>query len=172
MKKYIFMVAAMLLAFNAGAQKLQKPVIDKITGDTTLETKEEPMQSKLSLSTHLIGCSIMKGKGIYLCFHLREGFVEWDFYVSAGDKAIIKFADGKLIELDAAFEDHSSIHYDATPIFTAAYFYYSLNGGDIDQLKNNKIAVIRINTSMGNFDYDISDGKSEIVKKQLELIAK
>jgi hypothetical protein len=32
--------------------------------------------------------------------------------------------------------------------------------------------VIRINTSMGAFDYDIKDSKAEVLKKQLELMAK
>jgi len=172
MKKYIFMIAAMLLAFKVEAQKLQKPVIDKITGDTTQETKEEPLQSKLSLSLHLIGCSIFKGRGEYLLyFHLKEGG-KWHFGTEEGDQAIIKFTNGKLIQLNPVGEHNSKIMFDATPVFTDASFPYGINNDDIDQLKNNKIAVIRINTSSGAFDYEISDARSEIIKKQLELITK
>lgn len=95
--KYIFIVAAMLLAFNAGAQKLQKPMIDKISGDTTLMTKEEPLQSKLSLSLHLIGCSVLKGRGVYLLYLHSKEAGEWDFVVQDGYAAVIKFANGKLL---------------------------------------------------------------------------
>jgi hypothetical protein len=172
MKKYIFIVAAMLLVFHAGAQKLQKPVIDKITGDTTLETKEEPLQSKLSLSLHLIGCSIFKGREDYLLyFHLKEAG-QWHFGTEEGDQAIIKFTNGKLLQLNPVGEHHSTIMFDATPVFTDASFPYGISNDDIDQLKNNKIVVIRINTSKGYYDYDISDARSEIIKKQLELITK
>jgi hypothetical protein len=172
MKNYIFMIAAMLLAFNASAQKLQKPVIDKFTGDTTLETKEEPLQSKLSLSLHLIGCSIFKSRGGYLLyFHLKEAG-KWHFSTAEGDLAIIKFTNGKLLQLSPVGEHNSKIMFDATPVFTDASFPYGISSDDIEQLKNNDIAVIRINTSDGSFDYDISNARSEIIKKQLELITK
>lgn len=62
--------------------------------------------------------------------------------------------------------------YDATPVFSDADIAYSINNDDIDLLENNKVAVIRINTSVGSFDYTISDARSEIIKKQLELITK
>ncbi len=172
MKKCIFIVAAMLLAFNAGAQKLQKPVIDKITGDTTLETKEEPLQSKLSLSLHLIGCSILKGRGVYLLyFHTKEAG-DWDFVIQDGYAAVIKFTNGKLLQLNTVGQHYSKIMYDATPVFSDTSIPYSISNDDIDQLKNSKIAVIRINTSVGSFDYSVSDARSEIVKKQLDLITK
>lgn len=172
MKKYIFMSIMSFLAFTASAQKLEKPTIDKITGDTTLETKEQPLQSRLSLSTHLIACSIIKARGLYLLyFHIKEGG-EWHIKIDTTDKAIIKFTDGKVLVLNAPLEEHSSINYDATPVFTDADFPYLLSSIDIDQLRNGKISIIRLNTSKGNFDYDISDGKSEIIKKQLELITK
>jgi len=172
MKKYIFILAAMLLAFNADAQKLQKPIIDKITGDTTLETKEEPLQSKLSLSLHLIGCSILKGRGVYLLyFHVKEAG-EWDFSVQDGYAAIVKFTSGKMLQLNTVGQNYSKIIYDAKPVFSDASLPYSISNDEIDQLKNNKIAVIRINTSAGSFDYSVSDARSEIIKKQLDLITK
>lgn len=172
MKKYIISFTIMLAALSAQAQKLEKPAIDKITGDTTLETKEEPLQSKLSLSLHLIGCSVLKGGGVYLLyFHLKEAG-KWHFGIEAGDSAIIKFTNGKLLRLNPVGEHNSKIMFDATPVFTDASFPYGISGDDIEQLKNNKIAVIRINTSDGSFDYDISNARSEIVKKQLELITK
>jgi hypothetical protein len=172
MKKYLIGLILMLAAFGAQAQRLQKPVIDKITGDTTLETKEEPLQSKLSLSLHLIGCSILKGRGVYLLyFHVKEAG-DWDFGTADGDSVIIKFTNGKLLRLNPVGENHSAIMFDATPVFTDASLPYIISNDDIEQLKNNKIAVIRVNTSDDSFDYDVSNSRSEIVKKQLELITK
>ncbi|WP_259066678.1 hypothetical protein HDF24_21620 [Mucilaginibacter sp. X4EP1] len=170
--KYIFIIAVMLLAFNAGAQKLQKPMIDKISGDTTLMTKEEPLQSKLSLSLHLIGCSILKGRGVYLLYLHSKEAGEWDFVVQDGYAAVIKFTNGKLLQLNPVGQNYSKIMYDATPVFSDADIAYGISNDDIDQLKNNKVAVIRINTSVGSFDYSVSDARSEIIKKQLDLITK
>lgn len=172
MKKYILIVAIAITAFNAKGQKLDKPDIDKITGDTTLRTKIQVLANPFAIIQHAITANIAKTKNFMLLyFHLQDGM---DIYysISRGDKAIIKFTDGKLLEISAAIDAHSSIISYGSPVATGCDVSYDLTDGDIETLKNNKISVIRIETTKGPFDYDIKDGKSEIIKKQLELITK
>jgi hypothetical protein len=76
------------------------------------------------------------------------------------------------LELKAIGDTYSSLISYANPAVAESSLAFDLTDTDIAELKNRKIAVIRINTSLGPFDYDIKDGKSEIVKKQLELIMK
>jgi len=173
MKKYILIVAIAILAFNAKAQKLEKPRIDKITGDTTFSTKTEVLSNPFALIQHALTVDVLKTKNFtLLCFHLKDAL---DIYYSVfkGDGATIKFADGKLLNINAAADAHSSVlGSGGTLTYVGNDVYYDLTDQDIALLKSDKIAVIRINTTKGPFDYDIKNGKSEIIKKQLELIIK
>jgi len=168
MKKCVLFALMALAAFNATAQKLEKPQIDKISGETTLSTKEEILANPFVWIRHFLACSIVKGRGYYtIYFHLREGG-ETYYQVAKGDKAIIKLTDGKLLEIVADFDEYSS----GTPNETRSFLQYDLTDNDIAILKQGKISVIRINTSNGAYDYEIKEGKSEIIKKQLELLSK
>ena len=172
MKKYILIAAIAILALNANAQKLEKPSIDKITGDTTLATKIDVLSNPLALIQHAITVNTLKAKNfVLLCFHLKDALSIY-YSIDKGEKATIKFADGKLLEINAAVDAHSFVISLGTPSYVGCDVYYDLTDDDIVALKNNKISVIRIMTSKGPFDYDIKNGKSEIIKKQLELITK
>lgn len=172
MKKYILLVIIVGMVFNANAQKLEKPEIDKITGHITYGTKEEVIANKLTLIGHYLACKIRRGHSFYLLyFHAKDGLA-MDYFVREGDKAIIKFSNGKILELSAIVDSYSSIIPYASPPVTESLLPYDLSDEDITALENGKISVIRILTSIGPFDYDISDGKSEIIKKQLQLITK
>jgi hypothetical protein len=172
MKKYILIALEALTVLCAKAQKLEKPKIDKITGDTTLSTKEQALANPFTLPGHYLAGNIMKGKNYWaMYFHLKDG-MDLHYYVLKGDKAIIKFTDGKLLEISAAIDAYSSIVPYATPPVTEIFLVFDLTNEDITALENGRIAVVRINTSQGPFDYDIKDSKAEIFKKQLELITK
>ncbi len=172
MKKYIITALIAIAAFSVKAQKLEKPVIDKISGDTTWLAKEQTLANPFTIPGHFLAGNIVKGKNYWaIYFHLRDG-LDIHYYVSKGDKAIIKFADGKLLEILSIFNAHSSIIPYATPPVAESFLGFDLPEEAISALENGKISVIRIQTSKGDFDYDIKDSKSEIIKKQLELIAK
>src|SRR6187402_2696240 len=102
MKKYFMIAAAAILAYNANAQKLEKPLIDKITGDTTLNTKIEVLSNPLALIQHALTVNTSKTKDyVLLCFHVKDA-IKMYYSVDKGDKATIKFVDGKLLEINAA----------------------------------------------------------------------
>lgn len=172
MKKYIIIAAISALALSANAQKLDKPRIDKISGDTTLLTKEQTLANPFTIPGHYLAGSLTKGKDYYLLnFHLKDG-MDIQYSVLNGDKAIIKFADGKLLEIKAIGDTYSSLISYASPAVAESFLAFDLTDSDVAELKNGKIAVVRIYTSMGPFDYDIKDGKGEVIKKQLALISK
>jgi len=168
MKKYILFASMALAALNVNAQKLEKPEIDKISGSITVSTKEEILANPFVWIRHFLACSIIKGRGYYaIYFHLREG-LETYYKVAKGDMAVIKFTDGSLMQISAIFDEYSS----GTVNETGSTVAYDLTESDVAILKQSKISVIRINTSDGAYDFDIKDNKSEIIKKQLELLTK
>jgi hypothetical protein len=172
MKKHLLVAVMASCAFAVNAQKLEKPMIDKISGDITLSTKEQVLSNPFTIPGHYLAGYIIKGKGYCeLCFHLKDG-LDIDYYVLKGYKGVIKFTDGKLLEINALFDKDSSPIPDASPPVTQSFLSFDLTNEDITALENGKVSVIRIMTSQGAFDYEIKDGKSEIIKKQLELITK
>ncbi|MDO3642566.1 hypothetical protein [Mucilaginibacter sp. L3T2-6] len=172
MKKYILIIITTILSLSANAQKLEKPIIDKITGDTTFSTKTEVLANPFALIQHAITVSTIRTKNeVLLSFHLKDALNIY-YSVLKGDTTVIKFTDGRLLKITAALDSHSSFLSGGTLTYVGSDIYYALSGQEMDILKNKKIAFIRIMTSKGAFDYDIKNGKSEIVKKQLELITK
>jgi len=172
MKKYILIALEALTVLGAKAQKLEKPKIDKITGDITLSVKEQVLSNPFTLPGHYLAGNMVRGKNYWaLYFHLKDG-LDIYYYVSKGDKAIIKFTDGKLLEISSAFDAQSSLISYATPPVTQSFLAFELTDDDIVALLSGKLSVIRINTSIGAFDYDIKDSKADVIKKQLELMAK
>jgi hypothetical protein len=172
MKKYILLALVAIAILSAKAQKLEKLKIDKLTGAFTLSAKEQVLANPFTLPGHYLAGNITKGTGYWaIYFHLKDG-IDIYYYVLKGDKAIIKLTNGKLLEISSAFDVQSSIIPYATPPVTESFLAYELTDEDVAALVNGKISVIRINTSQGDFDYAIKDRRSEIIKKQLELIIK
>ncbi|GAC1314467.1 MAG: hypothetical protein NVSMB24_39150 [Mucilaginibacter sp.] len=158
------------MAISVKSQKLEKPRIDKFTGDTTIETKEETLQNKFSITTHALLCTTIKMAGHYM-IRLRVGEgVNSIFEIHKGDKAAIKFSDGKIIELLSALNSTSDVTHASYTTTSTISALYDLTDDDISDLKTKKIAIVRVMTTLAPLDFEISDGKSEILKKQLTLI--
>lgn len=169
MKKIVLFLLTALFTLTANAQKLEKPKIDKITGDTTLETKSETLYNKFSLVLDYLSVSTSKVLNRYfLDFKVMKG-ISIVFTTDKGDKAIFKLADGKLIEVYTINSSVSSFTSSAGGV-SQSYISYLLTNDDITALKSQKIAVIRIITSKGQFDYELASGKADIIQKQLNLI--
>lgn len=172
MKKYILIMALIAVAFSANAQKLEKPSVDKFSGAVTITTKEEVVSNKLSLLGHKLSAYILKSNQDYiLFFHSVEGGGK-AYFVSEGDTAYIKFTSGKLIAISLIKLEYAEWREGTNPPVYDCNLPYYLTKDDVGQLLVDKIQIIRIHTSMGNFDYEVNDKKSEVIKKQLELITK
>lgn len=154
------------------AQKLEKPVIDKITGETTLQTQEQTLANKMTWVGHYLGCNITKFRGHYLLYlHLKES-TDGYYDIKKDYTATIKFTDGKLLTITSAFDRESSFIHGAYPLVAECNAVYYLDKETISALMSGKIAFVRLATTSGDFDYEISNGKAELIKKQLELITK
>lgn len=172
MKKCILIAFMTLVVCSVKAQKLQKLTRDKITGDITISVKEQVLSNPFTLPGHYLAGNMVRGRNYWaLYFHLKDG-LDIYYYVRKGDNAIIKLTDGKILEITSAFDSESSLIPYATPAVTESFLAFELTDDDVAALLSGKLSVIRINTSMGAFDYNIKDSKAEVLKKQLELIAK
>lgn len=170
MKKYVFMMVLGLGVLNAKSQKLEKPFVDKISGEVSIAAKAEVLSNKLALVRYYLAGYVVKGRDYWLLdFNLKDNIGQY-YYISKGDHAIIKFSDGKLSEISALADVQSSTAVNEYGSSSESDISYFLTADDVAALKNGKISVIRIMTSVGAFDYDISGKKSEIIKKQLELL--
>lgn len=170
MKKTIFIFLLGAMAISASAQKLEKPLIDKISGDTTLSTQEEQLIKKASTKPHHINSSAIKIAGHYsLIFHLLDRLSPV-YSIPKGSKADVKFINGDIIELVALTDQMASSHINDFGGYSDINVIYRLTNDDLAKLKANDISFIRISTSAGLFDYDIDNNKSSIVRKQLQLI--
>lgn len=178
MKKNLLAILLLIfICFYANAQKLEKPIVDKITGDTTLATKSEVLQNKFSIVTDYLSCNIIKFspvkiKGFYnISFKVMKGL---NMVVSSepGNKAIFKLKDGRLIEVSTKLQSYSSYDPSQAGGILTLNILYELTDEDVINLKSLPIAVIRLETSKGPFDYELSGSKAEIIKKQLDLVTK
>jgi len=176
MKKTFITCSLIALAMSSLAQKMQKPIIDKITGDTTWRTSRERICTKTNfLGSDILFTYALKTKATtLLAFSLINGQGPIIFSINEGNKAILKLKDGKIITLTSLVSRTSDIDFamiggiDASSSSNLAF--YKIDNDAITVLKNGKIAVIRIETSKGNFDYEIKDRNSEIIGKSLALI--
>ena len=172
MKKYILVAFLASVVCGVKAQKLQRSTRDKITGDITISVKEQVLSNPFTLPGHYLAGNMVRGKNYWaLYFHLKDG-LDIYYYVREGDKAIIKLTNGRLLEVTSAFYSESFLIPDATPAVTESFLAFELTDDDVAELLSGKLSVIRINTSMGPFDYDIKDSKADVIKKQLKLMAK
>jgi hypothetical protein len=161
MKTLLFIYLMLVLCLSVKAQKLEKPRIDKITGDTTYETSRE----RICTNTGFFGSDILfvtfnKVKGnIIASFHiLRTNANSHIFSINKGNRAIIKYKDGTTTILNAIVSQIADGLYDITT-------------NDVNSLIKNDLTIIRIETSVGNIDYEINAKHSAVINKCVSLIS-
>jgi len=166
--KTLITASMLCLCLAVKAQKLEKPHIDKITGDTTFSTKDEVLSNKFSLNFDYLSCNVTKSKKYtFLGFHLMKGITVL-FTVRKTDSLVVKFEDGSLLHVPSGINQHSQLAHQSGAN-SEAFLEFSLTEEQINKLKTNQIAVIRIETSEVPFDYEVSNSKAEIIKKELSL---
>jgi hypothetical protein len=178
MKKLLFIVFV-VSPFFAFAQKLEKPEVDKITGDTTFSTSKNKIGSETALwGADILFVSASKLKaGYMLVFYLaKSGNRSTVYSINKGGRAILKLKGNDLVNLEAVSSEISKTQYSSfNGIITSANSTisgYVLIDENLNKLLSNQIAVIRIETSEGNVDFTIKDKNSDIIKNQLLLLSK
>lgn len=159
-----------LVVTGACAQKVQINV-DKITGDSIVHTSPQKIYSKPTF-TGTVGeqlrVSAAKSKmGFSLVFAIQTGKTSL-FSIDENSKCSIKLESGKVIELRAATDIMSK--YTGTYGARGSAMFF-VDAETIEELTAENVSVIRIQTSRGNFDYDISGKKNvAVISEHLKKI--
>ncbi len=162
------------ICLAANAQKLEKPKIDKIEGDTTWRTSDERIYTKLGWASGdvLYAYALKIRKSYVLALRLESANGPGYFTIGKDNITNIKFTDNSILDLVPANEDdYARKQYFDTGTKTTALVYYHLSGTAIEQLKTKLVAIIRISTSgAANLDFEIKTKNADIIKKEIVLI--
>lgn len=170
----LFLLATPAFCF---AQKLKKPTIDKITGDTTYSTNVFKLGQNASFfGADIVTCSLMKTKAgmSLLCSILKTGSKSDVFSIREGDNIVIRMKDGKVVTIPAtvggisktSFSSYGSVHTSSNEITVA----YTLSSDAIKDLSAGPVSVVRFESTIGHIDFDIKDKNSEALKSGLALL--
>ncbi len=161
------------IAISANAQKLEKPDIDKIKGDTSWKTSEERIYTQLGFgSGRLLYVYAEKiDKSYVLCFKIDNMNGPRIWSVGPANITNIKFTDNSVLDLKPEVGGDAHVSYNSQADRVINLVYYKLEKEDIETLKAKSVSIIRISTDgAGNFDYDIKPKNADLIKKDLDLI--
>ena len=170
MKSYFLLVVFSFSMLSLAAQKKLKMTVSA-SSDTVYSTSEQRLyvrpSSKLSISEHLKSTMYRSRRGFMLGFSIQTGRTNL-FTISAGSIAEIRLSDGEKVFLETlgSRESKGSVLGYGSFTFTS----YTLNRDQLEKLKNADVKSIRINTSAGNFDYEIKDKFASVIGDQVRRI--
>jgi hypothetical protein len=173
MRKLLLIIIVML-PFVSSAQKLTKPAIDKLTGDTTWSTSKEKLYlhgNYLTGQGEGVVCWIRSYKGSKSLIVNIQTTNQKNFpTMVTGGKAYFKLADNSTVTLTCSANDYS-ISGSNVVIAGTAFGLYDLSTQDIAKLSSANLTFLRVETTTGNFDCDIKAKNAEMFKKQFPLVA-
>lgn len=177
MRKLSLIIAFVSMLTICKAQKLRKPDIDKITGDTTLLTYSEKIGSAGSFwGVDYLYVDLGKYKGYYfLDFKMIKSDAKAIvFSIDKDNHAILKLADNTVLTIqsvsDVISDSKVSTYGSITTSSSQAEATYMLNEESLNALKKTQVSIIRIETSKGNFDYEIKERYAGMIQKMIQLI--
>jgi hypothetical protein len=174
--KYI-LIFSLLLQTTAFAQRKLKYDISKQTGDTVFYTSEERLsvsagdtygtgRDKRSTVGDYIKSTVLKyASGFALEFSIQTGRTN-SFSIYAGQTAKLIMSDGSVISLPSRADyssKKSSMGYGCW-----LFAFYTLSSAAVEKIKTGTIASIRIESSMGSFDYPLKEKAGRIIAEQLK----
>ena len=172
MKKILLII--MLLPFVASAQKLLKPSIDKLNGDTVWSTSKEKLYlhgNYLTGQGEGVICWVRSYKGSKsLVLNIQTTNQKSYPTMTAGSKANFKLADNSIVTLTCSNNDYN-ISGSSVAVAGSAFGMYDVSDEDISKLTSGNLMFLRVETTIGNFDCDIKSKNAEMFKKQFLLIA-
>jgi hypothetical protein len=178
-KKITFAFSLLTVPFAALAQKMDKPVIDKFTNDTTLVTAKESIVKKdVGAYYEQLTAYFSKSHGnIYM--HLVVDLPQADFYrfrVGAGSTVILKMADHTTISLPCLVEvrsatgtEHGGFLNQGIATWTADVTLY-LSNDQVNKLSHAGVNAIRIPSDRSNMDFDVKFQQAGVFQRMLLLI--
>lgn len=175
--KYL-LIACLLFQTNAFAQQKLKYDINKETGDTVYYTKEKRLyvsagdsygsgnDRRSTVGDYLKSTVLKSTAGFILELAIQTGRTN-SFSIYTGQTVKLMMNDGTVIHL-AGRADYvskkSSMGYGCW-----IFAFYTLPGANIEALRNGTITQVRVETSMGTFDYPLKEKAGKIIADQLNM---
>lgn len=182
MKKIYLVLLLVAISAAAFSQKLLKPTVDKISGDTTWKTSNEAVYAKFSglgLANNLVQIQcIRKGNSAYYLYITVTSPNEELYHTTDNSQIFIKLSDKNVIKLtvlngsiaDRIGSSSGSLDLGKVNAGTRLFEIFSCTKEDLEKLKSNSLEFLRIESSKGNLDYDIPSKSSKLLQKEAELI--
>jgi len=171
------LIFLLLLQTTTFAQRKLKYDIIKESGDTVFYTSEERLyispgdtygtgRDKRSTVADYLKSTVLKyTNGFVLEFSIQTGSTN-SFSIYAGQSAKLIMSDGSEISLSCRADyssKKSSMGYGCW-----LFAFYTLSSSAIEKIKTGTIADIRIESSMGSFDYPLKEKARTIIADQLK----
>ncbi|MDR3695146.1 hypothetical protein [Mucilaginibacter sp.] len=176
------LIAIFLLPLIVSAQKLLKPDVDKISGDTTWSTSVEKLYfngNYLTAQGEAVTFQVVKfsnANGLVLILNPQSLNMGEDLSIAKNHQAFLKLSDNSIITLISGANDYGNAVYTSiahTPVQSSSTTaFYELPDAAIEKLKTLSLVFLRIETSEGNFDCDIKPKNAAKLVKAIELIQK
>jgi hypothetical protein len=168
----ILLAALVLIALSnqSKAQKMEKPKVDKFTGATSVSTTLERIYATASPVATGVNVAVKKIDDSYvLVVNIIIVNGEAFYSIAKDDKLSLKLADNTVMNLPAAFATTSVEKLIGTNRRSEAIIYYSLSKDDMTKLTASNVTAVRVATSKGDFDYDVTDKYADLIKKEIAL---
>lgn len=174
--KYL-LILLVLFQTTAFAQRKLKYTIIKESGDTIFYTSDERLyvsagdtygtgnDKRTTVGDYLKSTVLKNPSGFVLEFSIQTGRSN-SFSIYTGQTAKLVMKDGAVINLPCRADYNSkksSIGYGCW-----IFAFYTLSANAIETLKNGIIANIRVESSMGSFDYPLKEKAGTIIAEQLK----
>jgi len=174
--KYLLIVF-MLLQTTVFAQRKLKYEIIKESGDTVFYTSDERLyisagdtygtgsDRRSTVGDYLKSTVLKYPAGFALEFSIQTGRTN-SFSIYSGQQAKIIMSDGSVISLPSRSDYNSkksSMGYGCW-----LFAFYTLSSSAIEALKNGSVSSVRIESSMGSFDYPLKEKAAMIIAEQLK----
>ncbi|MBK5271984.1 MAG: hypothetical protein JJE22_13305 [Bacteroidia bacterium] len=171
------LIFLLLLQTTAFAQRKLKYFIIKESGDTVFYTSEERLyvsaghtygtgrDKRRTVADYLKSTVFKYTNGFVLEFSIQTGRTN-SFSIYVGQSARLKMSDGSAISLPCRTDystKKSSMGYGCW-----LFAFYTLSSSAIEKIKTGTIADIRIESSMGSFDYPLKEKAGKIIAEQLK----
>lgn len=173
----VVLIFLLLLQTTAFAQRKLKYDINKESGDTVFYTTEERLyvsagdtygtgRNKQSTVGDYLKSTVLKySTGFALEFSMQTGRTN-SFSIYASHTAQLIMSDGSVISLPSRSDYNSkksSLGYGCW-----LFAFYTLSSTAIEKIKTGTINSIRIESSMGSFDYPLKEKARDIIAEQLK----
>ena len=174
--KYL-LIYLLLFQTTAFAQRKLKFDVIKGSSDTVFYTSDERLyvtagdsygtgrDKRTTVGEYLKSTVLKYPTGFAMEFSIQTGRTN-SFSIYAGQLAMLKLSDGSVINLKSRGDytsKKSSMGYGCW-----MYAFYTLPASAMETLKNATVTSIRIESSMGSFDYPLKEKAGTIIAEQVK----